>query len=451
MTTRKAALAVAALLAAAAVQPATGRAAEPSPRRAGRPHVVVATLDTGTNPFHPSWRRGRTPHPSRVIPGYPSDATPLKLAFDGTFADNVQRSAAVLADVGERGHYWIPGTNIVGLWASENDGIPIFDPAAGAGGPGGFYTHAHGASASSQIAGLGFGLAPDAYLVVLDRTPDAGSGASGGIEGVAAVHARGLMWAADQPWIDVIHTNIQNPIPLADDRTPGLPSYPEAVRYAVEKGKLVVAAGGNFYAEPTETSPHAGPRGTLVVGANDNCGYTDYSNPNPHVVMDGYGTVAAEPAGEGETTFSGTSSASPRTTGYAADLLLRIRQRYGYTGGIDAGALVRVPEGRRPESGPLADGALTAAELHEVIRKTASPTAHESQWDGSQGIDGVVGAGCIPAPPAGFYPKMGYGEVSEHTIDAAFAVATGAQPMPERAVEDMFYEMSEQLRAAFWD
>jgi hypothetical protein len=414
------------------------------------PHVVVATLDTGTNPFHPAWRRPSSVHPSRLIPGYPRDARAVGLAFDGSFEQNVVRSDHLLAATDERGTYWVPGTNFVGLWAADGDGIPIFDPAA-ATDPDAPHTHDHGARASSQIAGEGFGLEPEAYLVVMDRTHNSGGGSPP--EDAATVNARALRWAADQPWIDVIHTNIQNPVPLAREQVPVFPGYASAVRYALDRGKVVVAAGGNFYAEPTETSPHTGPPGALVVGANDNCGFADYSNPDPHVVMDGYGTVAAAPAGEGEAAFSGTSSASPRVTGYVAELLLEVRRHFGYTGGIQDGALVTLELADRPGRGPLADGRLTAAELHEVVRRTASPSSHPSKWDGTAGIDGIVGVGCIPDPggPFAFYPKMGYGEVSEHTIGDALAVATGAAEMPERPVEDRFYEVSEELRRRFWD
>ena len=399
------------------------------------PHVVVATLDTGTNPFHPAWRREQHAHPSTFIPGYPADADALNLTFTEDFAESVEASSDELDKLADKAHpYWIPGTNIIGTWAHSTDVAPIFDRRPNS------TSHSHGAAASSQIAGTDLGLAPEAFVVIMDRTPDGGAN-------VYQSNAEGLRWAADQPWIDIIHTNIQDPVPLSGK--PPIPgNYPDAVRYALSKGKVVVSAGGNFYAEATETSPHAGPPGVLVAGANDNCGYTDYSNPNPHVVMDGYGTVAAHPSGYGTTTFSGTSSASPRISGYVAQLLLQIRREVGFTGGVTDGALVVLPEGATPPAqGPLADGRLTAAELHEVVRKTADPNPHASKWDGGMSI-------CVPQPaalPFAFYPKMGYGEVSEHTIGAALDVAMGRAALPERPMEDSFYDVSEQLRHAFWD
>lgn len=400
------------------------------------PHVVVATLDTGTNPFHPTWRRDQFRHPASFIPGYPISARPVELTFTSSFTGSVNASTIALNRFKEDDYpKWIPGTNLIGAWAKASDTLPIFQK--------GSTSHSHGAQASSQIAGTEFGMAPETWVVIMDRTDDPATNAK-----VYTANAEGLRWAAQQPWIDIIHTNIQHIAPLAGNPTPVDDPDHEAVFDPIAAGKLVVSAGGNWYAESTETSPHAGPAGVLAAGANDNCGYTEFSNPNPHVVMDGASTVSAEPSGFGTASFGGTSSGSPRTTGYAAKLLLEIRRAFGYTDGMHDGALVLLDnETPRPAQGPLADGRLTAAELHEVIRKTANPNPHPSMWDGAQGT-------CIPQPadyPVAFYPKMGYGEVSEHTIGQALAVAIGQAPMPARPVEDMFYAASEQARHTFWD
>ncbi len=405
------------------------------PAPAVRPHVVVATLDTGTNPFHPVWRRGQQQHPSTFLPGYPRSAKAARLTLAGSFDESVERSEQALKSFQGGALTWIPGTNIIGTWAHPSDKLPIFD-ASTKGDP----SHSHGASASSQIAGRGTGTSPDSWLVVMDRTADRGVT-------VPEANAAGLRWAADQPWIDIIHTNIQAVVPLTNEGVPVSPGYPEAVAYAVSEGKVVVSAGGNFYAEPTETSPHAGPPGVLAAGANDNCGFSDYSNPNPHVVMDGMGTDSADPVSFGLVSFGGTSSASPRISGYVAELLLQVRRKYGYAGGVHNGALVVVPAGRRPATGPLADGRLTAAELHEVVRKTANPRSHASKYDGTGATT------CVPDVPTGpaFYPKVGYGEVSEHTLPAAVEVLLGQRPMPARPDEDRFYSASEAARAVFWE
>lgn len=50
-----------------------------------------------------------------------------------------------------------------------------------------------------------------------------------------------------------------------------------------------------------------------------------------------------------------------------------------------------------------------------------------------------------------YYAKMGYGEVSEHTVDDALRVVLGTQAMPLRPIEDAAYARSEQLRAVLWN
>ncbi len=406
-----------------------------------RPHVVVATLDTGANLFHPAWRRDEHRHPASFIPGFPRTAVPARLTFASSYDDSVEASgpALELLKGSSRRLVFVPGTNIIGAWADDSDATPVMDlrPKITA------RSHSHGGQASSQIAGRGLGLAEDAYLVIVDRTND------GPMFDPYAINAKALRWAADQPWIDIIHTNIQNPVPLAGraGNAPGFEGYPEAVAYAVAKGKVVVSAAGNHFAEPTETSPHAGPPSVLVAGANDNCGFTDFSNLNPHVVMDGVGTVSADPVGLGTKRFGGTSSASPRTAGYVAELLLRIRRQYGYTGGVQAGSLVVLAAGqRRPATGPLADGRLTAQELHEVVRHTANPQSHASRFDGT-------GSTCVPQTVTGAaaYPKIGYGEVSEHTINAAVQVIRGVRPLPLRPQEDAVFDVSDRLRRTAWE
>jgi hypothetical protein len=380
------------------------------------PAVVVATFDTGTNPFHPCWRRPGLDHPRSRTPSYPASSKPLRLSFRKDYAGSLSASRKALAAIQPDTLYHVPGTNL-SFYGGQGAATELVDD------------YPHGSQASSQIAcGGAYGLAPDAQLVVLNW-----------YDGTSSVS--GLMsWVARQSWIDVVHLNIQDiPTVLPDER----------VREVVDSGKLVVIAAGNGVAGygasyPMELSAYNAPRGSLVAGANDNGGYTTFSNLDPHVVMDGFNTAAAEPDGFGTTLFNGTSSASPRITGYAARVIADTRARWGHTGK----GLVTIPAGRpRPKAGPLTDGTLTPAELHEVVRKTADPNPHASRYDGTPSNSALYPV--VPQPldlPYAFYPKMGYGEVSEHTLPAALAVLSGSTPMPARPVEDDWYAASESLR-----
>jgi hypothetical protein len=411
-------VALAALTAVAVL--ASGAAAAQSATTAA-PAVVVATLDTGTNPFHPCFRRPGLEHPQQVAPSYPASSQPLPLTLADTYQKSLDASAATLQSIRPNTLYHVPGTNL-SFYGGAGAATEFVDDDPNGG---------HGAQASSQIAcGGSFGMAPDAQLVVLNGYDDNSPTNVGQM----------LRWVGAQPWIDVVHLNIQD--------LPGVLPW-EEITALNETGKFVVIAAGNgvngkSVAYPMELSSYNAPPGSLIAGANDNDGYTYYSNYNPHVVMDGVNTRAASGTSFDSTTFGGTSSASPRITGYVARVLADTRSRFGHTGE----GLVTIPAGNpRPSTGPLSDGRLTSPELHEVVRKTADPNSHASKYDGGSGT--ATPNQPIPQPtplPFAFYPKMGYGEVSEVTLPNALAVLAGDAPMPARPYEDRFYEASETLR-----
>lgn len=386
------------------------------------PHVVVATFDTGANPWHPCFRRENLTVGPDQIPGFPSDARMLELTFGSDYQASRTASLGAINAIEDRVLYHVRNTSLAfygensGSYAAKDQFVDYYP---------------HGSQASSQIGCAQFGMAPEALLVILNwyRGPQQAL----------------IRWAAEQEWIDVIHLNIQDyPVPVPSEKD-------AAIEYAIRKGKFVVIAAGNGVAGqganyPMELSRYNGPPGSLIAGANDNGGYTAFSNMDPHVVMDGGSTRAANPRSFGEATFGGTSSASPRITGYVAHLLYLVRSHFHYTGGSQGDALIVLEEGLRPTGGPLSDGRLTVAELHEVVRRTANPNPHESKYDGDRSI------WWVPQPvdtPVSVYAKMGYGEVSEHTIGNAFNVTIGAAAMPSRT-EDAFYERSEAARRALW-
>lgn len=380
--------------------------------------VVVATFDTGTNPFHPCFRRPGLAHPADAIPTYPASSVPVNLTFAETYDASLEASQAALSAIQAWTLHHVPHTAI-SYYGGTNARATFVD------------TYPHGAQASSQIACREYGLAPNAHLVVLPWYSN------------PADRAPLMRWVAAQPWIDVVHLNVQ------DLPTPYLP-MPE-VNVLIASGKLVVLAAGNGVygmgaAYPSELSRYNGPVGSLLAGANDNGGYAWYSNYNPDVVMDGGNTLAAAPSDFGSVSFGGTSSASPRVSGYAARILGELRHAFGH----DGQGLLTMPVGAaRPASGPLQDGVLAAAELHEVIRKTADPRPHESAYDGASSLYAVPEPSPMPVPFSNF-AKMGYGEVSERTLAHALDVAAGRAPMPERPVEDALWGASQAIRKARW-
>lgn len=391
--------------------------------KASDARVVVATYDTGTNPFHPCFRRPNGPSAFDAIPEIRGVAEPLQLTFEDNYQNSLTASEAALATMLPFTLYAIEGTNLL-VYTGANGAADLIDD------------YPHGAQASSQIVCAEYGMAPEAFLVIVDWYDNSGT-AQLAIE----------RWSAEQSWIDVIHLNIQRITPMPNTSVFG--DTVQSIQAMVNAGKFVVIAAGNGFGNagghiPTETIDYYSVPGVLTAGANDGTGYASFSNLDPHTVMDGCGTAAAEPADFGSTTFSGTSSSSPRTSGYAAELLRRLRAHFGADAGTEGSVLVRLAPDQRPTEGPLADGQLSVPELHEVLRKTADPTLAASELDGSECLGYAIPR---PANPQGHdYHRVGYGKLSEHTIDHALAVLTGDAPMPERATEDMYYDWSIMLR-----
>ena len=388
--------------------------------------VVVATYDTGTNPFHPCFRRPNGPSAFDAIPEIRGVAEPLQLSFEDSYAESLEASREALDAMLPFTLYAIDGTNLL-VYTGANGAADLID------------NDPHGTQASSQIACAEYGMAPDAFLVIVNWYDNSGTD----MEMLER-------WSSQQSWIDVIHLNIQRITPMPTTPVSSvLDNTVQSIQAMVNAGKFVVIAAGNGFGNagghiPTETIDYYSVPGVLTAGANDGTGYASFSNLDPHTVMDGCGTAAAEPADFGSTTFSGTSSSSPRTSGYVAELLRRLRAHFGADAGTEGSVLVRLAPDQRPTEGPLADGQLSVPELHEVLRKTADPTLAASELDGSECLGYAVPR---PVDPQGHdYHRVGYGKLSEHTIDLALAVLTGDAPLPERPTEDMYYELSIMLR-----
>lgn len=434
---------VAALMASAlAAAPTDGQ-------RTTTDEVVIAIVDSGIVPTHPVFRRqARTEHPSSYLVGYPSDAPAAQFAFSEDRQADFDRSEAAFAIVAD-GFAWVPGTNIVGTMTFENDPTPLVDRTTPS------IDHEHGNFMASAAAGGGltadghpWSFAPEALLVMIDI--DNGPQVEGVLNPVEFTSviwrraAEGIRWAAEQPWIDVITLArgmppANNPIVFQD--------FLHAIEEAVAAGKLVINAAGNFAADPSFAQPVQGVPGTLNVGANDNCGPVVGSSGFPHVVADGTAVIMADADSYGEDRSSGTSFSSPRVAGYAAEALRRVRAAVGHR--TRQGALVNAAPELVPTAGPLSDGVLAADELHDAIRVTANPFSHESALDGDQ-TGTALDFRCYPGNTAiegteAGYAKMGYGEVSEHTIDALVDLLMGRLDRPDRQ-EDRWYEHSEQVR-----
>ncbi|MHB1260481.1 MAG: S8 family serine peptidase [Thermoplasmatota archaeon] len=345
------------------------------------------------------------------------------MQFRGTYGESLQESQAAIDGIEDNVLYFIPGTRLL-YYGDESAAWRFIDKEA------------HGSLASTQIGCDGFAFGSETFVLAINY-----------IDGFPQSVPKLVDWVAQQPFVDVVHLNMQDiPQPQQFDA-----QSQRAIGDLIATGKAVVVAAGNgiggqWANYPMELSQFNGPAGSLVIGACDQDGWTLYSNLDPHVCPDGGATQAGEATGYGATSFDGTSSSSPRAAGYVAELLARVRAELGVPTGMSGGSLVDARGVAVPTQGPLGDGLLTFAELHEVVRRTADADLGPSALDGDQ--SGFY----VPASPSAetAYAKAGYGKLTEATLAAALEAIMGRTALPERPTEDQYYETSEAIREAYW-
>ncbi|GAA3882210.1 type VII secretion-associated serine protease mycosin [Streptomyces sedi] len=194
--------------------------------------------------------------------------------------------------------------------------------------PGDDHWAAHGTAMAGIIAGHGhgrqrgdgvLGVAPEAGVLPVrvlledddpqrDRARDERAGAL----------AEGIRWAADQG-ADVINLS------LGDDSASAHPDPEEdaAVRYALEKGAVVVASAGNGGEKGDPVSYPAGYPGVIAVAAVDRGGSpAEFSTRRWYATLSAPGkdVIVADPDGRYYTGW-GTSAAAAFVSGAAALLL----------------------------------------------------------------------------------------------------------------------------------
>jgi hypothetical protein len=408
-----------------------------------RPFVVIAFVDTGINPYHHDFRAPEfIHHPSEFIEGYPDDAGRLDVSLDladteGYDAARQADAAAYNAPVGSL--RWIPGTRIIGAYRASTGGTPILD------------TNGHGTGVASSGAGQFYGSNPNALIVTVDN-----------------LGGQGLVWATQQPWIDIVSNSygVLAHLPLGEHRS---------TLAATERGQTVVFSAGNGMtntnsytifdllpvddpcscktpdSNPAVTSPYGtGPSWTLKVGAAspvNGQAYWWHSIP-PDISSFGAKWAAASTTGvepDDRRDFGGTSNAAPLTAGVLSAIIERAREILGdTTGGQRPGQVVAeaAPGVEPPESGPLADGVLTRLEAEEILKKTAFPVPFDPDeylWDYA-----------IRPTTEAYFTYMGYGLVDRDSKARALAVLEGAEDLPDRTEVDLWMEAVDAARDVFW-
>jgi len=135
--------------------------------------------------------------------------------------------------------------------------------------------------------------------------------------------------------------------------------------------------------------------------------------------------AAAPDSVSGTQHFGGTSGATPRTAGWAAQLVAHAREVLRQTKPV-SGALASGPAKRA--RGPLSDGRFTRAELVALLHAVAVP--HSGLPDGPQ------------------YAAEGYGALDAAAVKHAMQILDGTASVPSRPGDDQADAAAHQARAA---
>jgi PKD repeat protein len=385
---------------------------EAPPLASARPHVVVALVDTGVNPYHEIFRDPAWTPPSAWLEDYPLNATPLPLTLGTDYAASLDKDEALWSAVEVGKLYYVPGTRLVGLISL---GASSFANAAA-------NTHpildddGHGSCTSSRVAIA----APDVDIVMVETGPDELDDA--------------IRWAGAQPWIAIVSVSI-GPTFNLPAQWPGSAGDANPSKAAWDSGKLVFAAAGN---EPTlsGTGYISGPSWVVSVGGAlpEDAADPATASKGMDIVSDYRPACAVRDSADAMEPKSGTSFSAPTAAGAVGEALFEVRVSQGWTRGIAQGSLLA-------REGPgLVAGGLSNAELRLAMQAVAR------YWDTAQWSAALPSLPIAPAP----WVQMGWGYVGAEEAPAlAQAVLTGE--LPAKPGEAATYQDAMlAIRASMW-
>lgn len=394
------------------------------------PTAVVAVIDGGINPFHEHFERGELLAPGSLPVDARNADTGEPPVYLPTGLEAARRAdqQALLDDVLEEGTlYRFGGTNLLYYQVPGTDTPPLREGA---------FTTIHG----TLTAGLASENAPVVVLVHSYRT-----------------YPKATEWAAAQPWIDAISTQLPaeclagtgtgEACPHAAmvgpvDELANASRVADATRAAWESGKLVFASGGN---EPQAVTPVERVRGppwvTAVGGADTYRGgatvaasqtidlVSNFTNEGPHASeTDAYYNA------------TGTSGAAPLLAGTVAHALADVREKVGHRGTLANGDLVAA-----------ANLTVTNVDVWEAMNRTAvywnasdwDPTADHPEDDAHRALS-------APVNPLAPWTQTGWGYLGpSHADELAEGLLTGELPAKPAGAQ-AWMEARQDQRRALW-
>jgi thermitase len=289
--------------------------------------------------------------------------------------------------------------------------------------------HGHGTQVAGIVAAAGeepgdlTGVAPESLIMPVRVLDDQGAGSASDVD-------EGIRWAVDNG-ADVVNLSLEAAVPLPGDVVTSGPD--EAVRYAWERGVVVVAATGNT-GTPFSDYPSSSP--VVMVGATDRddrrAVFSEGSRADMlHAPGVDILSTWCRPCGEqSESSYredSGTSFAAPHVAGAVA--LLRAHG-WGPERAVEA-----LRETAVEVSGGSGHGRIDVASALGVEPRAGAEA--EGDVDGEENGDGAGGNGDGTAAPDPAEPVAAEpAEAEEPAGEQAPAEPAEEEPAPEQAPEE---------------
>ncbi len=379
------ALVVAALFAGAVAVPTqVAVAARGGKGKQAEPRVVVAVVDTATNPYHEFFNAGgplyKSSAPSSVTPRVLDEfgikkSNIITLTRTGDFASDFAKDSKRFDRIKRGQPYWFKGTNLIGI-SFQEDGHLRPD--------GNESPHGIGTTAAVLAAN------PDAIVVSVD-----------------GINSDSEKWAFTHPAVDLVSTSY-GPI----TSVPTLNHLSNSYTGVVKNGKHHFGAAAN---DPTVAAldETAGPWWTIGVA-----GFEEGSTEGRQLVSGTFPDFVGDftqdlpycrSCEEGTRSVSGTSFATPRSAGTFSKVLLEARRAAGHRGGI-------VTKGVKTPLMVSGSFKLTNWEMRRALEEGAY---YPSATHYKPGAGGLFGATSVPVNDAAPWLQTGWGVITpdrEHKV-----------------------------------
>ena len=304
--------------------------------------VVVAVVDSGTNPYHEMFRAAGIRWQDLGI----ENLSIQRIALNESLDQDVAQDHRFWQSLARHELVAFEGTRIMAISFSKDTQHPLVLDQIG-----------HGTATSSLVART----APS--VVVLMVQVDGNFCAPDTSCLVSPTMAEAMQWVAEQPWISVVSASLSIPTNTPDSAAlhPEVAAYIAATKLAAQSGKLIVNAAGNLVVPPL-TDYYNGPPWVIDVGGFESSPGGERLDASKGVdVVANFTEYGASPDSTNELAYhAGTSMATPIVSGVLGEAWAQLartgtlptNEAHALREALNASARPMSPTDWRPLSGP---------------------------------------------------------------------------------------------------